>query len=173
MKIVTRTYLEMRSPKELVRRRLSDPAIAVHQVRHCHPQFWRRLYQGVGEAYGWTDRLEWTDEEIEAYLADVDTSLYVLTDGGEVAGYYELRQEPDGSIEIAYLGLLSEHIGRGLGAHLLTDAVEEAWRRQPSRVWLHTCTLDHPAALPNYERAGFTIFKVEAITPPRLRPIIS
>ena len=165
MSVVTRTYLEMRSPAQLVQRRLDDPAIAVHQVRRCHPQVWRRLYEGVGRDYRWTDRLAWTDHEIRAYLDDSATRLHVLTVRGEVAGYYELRTEPDGAIEIAYLGLLPGRTGRGLGAHLLTDAVAEAWHCGAARVWLHTCTLDHPAALPNYLRAGFTIWKLEELPP--------
>lgn len=165
MSVVTRTYLEMRSPAQLVRRQLDDPAIAIHQVHRCHPQLWRSLYEGVGREYRWTDRLTWTDADIRNYLDDPATALFVLTDGGEVAGYYELRMEADAAIEIAYLGLLPGRTGRGLGAHLLTEAVDEAWTRGASRVWLHTCTLDHPAALPNYLKAGFTIWKLEELPP--------
>jgi GNAT superfamily N-acetyltransferase len=61
----------------------------------------------------------------------------------------------DGAVEIAYFGLLPEYFGRGWDGHLLTRAVETAWGLGASRVWLHTCTLDHPAALPNYLRRGF------------------
>ncbi len=52
-------------------------------------------------------------------------------------------------------------LGRGLGKHLLSCAVRDAWALAPSRVWLHTCTLDHPAALPNYEKRGFARYKTE------------
>jgi ribosomal protein S18 acetylase RimI-like enzyme len=155
----------MRSPVELRPRRSSDPAITVSEVRRCHPQLWRRLYTDVGSEYRWTDRLEWTDDQIRGYLEDPATSLFVLTEGAEVAGYYELRREPDASVEIAYFGLLPGRLGRGLGAHLLTHAVEEAWRRGATRVWLHTCCYDHPAALPNYRSAGFSVFKVESLPP--------
>ena len=162
---VVRTYLEMRSPAQLVGRRLDDPGLAIHQVQRCHPQLWRNLYEGVGRAYHWTDRLAWTDADVRAYLDDPATALFVLTDGGDVAGYYELRSESDSAIEIAYLGLLPGRTGRGLGAHLVTDAVDEAWARGATRVWLHTCTLDHPAAMPNYLKAGFTIWKLEELPP--------
>lgn len=161
----TRTYLEMRSLSDLVVRRTADPELAVLQVDRCHPAMWRGLYREVGGPYRWTDRLGWTDDEIRAYLADPKTSLYVLLERGDVAGYYELRADEEPSVEIAYFGLLPDRIGRGLGAHLLTDAVEEAWKRGASRVWVHTSSLDHPAALPNYLKAGFRIWKTEALPP--------
>jgi GNAT superfamily N-acetyltransferase len=71
------------------------------------------------------------------------------------AGYFELRRHDDGGVEIAYLGLLPEFFGRGWGKYLLEQAVRQAWATGASRVWLHTCTLDHPAALPNYLQRGF------------------
>jgi GNAT superfamily N-acetyltransferase len=80
---------------------------------------------------------------------------------GELAGYFELRRDTDGGVEIAYFGLLPGFTGRRLGAHLLTEAVERAWSLGARRVWLHTCTFDHPAALPNYVKRGFTVFKTE------------
>ncbi len=73
-----------------------------------------------------------------------------------------LRRVPeDGSVEIAYFGLFPNAIGQGLGKHLLSCAVRDAWALGPSRVWLHTCTLDHPAALPNYKKRGFLPYKTE------------
>jgi GNAT superfamily N-acetyltransferase len=71
------------------------------------------------------------------------------------AGYFELREHDDGSAEIAYFGLLPAFIGRGWGKYLLTRATQAAWELGPNRVWLHTCTLDHPSALPNYLKRGF------------------
>ncbi len=81
-----------------------------------------------------------------------------------VAGYFELRNCEDGSVEIAYFGLLPEFLGRGLGKHLLTCATEQAWADGANRVWLHTCTLDDPAALPNYLKRGFRPFRTEKYT---------
>jgi GNAT superfamily N-acetyltransferase len=77
------------------------------------------------------------------------------------AGYFELRQHQDRSVEIAYFGLLPAFIGRGWGKYLLTRAVESAWQLGTDRVWLHTCTLDHPAALSNYLKRGFRPFREE------------
>ena len=81
---------------------------------------------------------------------------------GALAGWYELRRVPeDDSVEIAYFGLAPDAIGVGLGKHLLSCAVRDAWALGPARVWLHTCTLDHPHALPNYEKRGFVPYKTE------------
>jgi GNAT superfamily N-acetyltransferase len=84
-----------------------------------------------------------------------------MTYADEIAGYFELKKEPDGSTEVAYFGLMPKFIGRGLGKHLLTCAVEQAWADGAQRVWLHTCTDDDPAALPNYLKRGFKPFKTE------------
>jgi GNAT superfamily N-acetyltransferase len=92
-------------------------------------------------------------------------SLWLLTVSGAPAGYFELRRDNSGGIEIAYFGLLPEFTGRRLGGHLLTVAVETAWAAGTNRIWLHTNTLDHPAALPNYLKRGFTAFDSETYTP--------
>jgi GNAT superfamily N-acetyltransferase len=88
-------------------------------------------------------------------------SVWLLTVESEPAGYFELRREPDGAVEIAYFGLVHPFHGKGLGGHLLTVATQEAWKLGATRVWLHTSTLDHPAALPNYLNRGFEIVRSE------------
>ena len=80
---------------------------------------------------------------------------------GAPSGFFELHQYEDGSVEIAYFGLLKEYTGRGLGKYLLTIAIEQAWKKATDRVWVHTCTLDHPAALTNYLKRGFKPFQQE------------
>ena len=156
-----RTYLEMRDRSALHSARVSDPDVAVDAVGAWTPGFWRHLYTEVGRRYHWVDRLGWSDEDISRYLGDPAVSLWVMSVGGQVAGYFELRREPDGAVEIVYFGLFEPFIGRGLGGHLLTEAVERAWDLGATRVWLHTNTLDHPAALPNYLKRGFTVFRTE------------
>ena len=158
---VTRTYLEMRDPAELQAARCDDPRIRVEQIRGCPASLFRELYVEVGRNYHWIDRLPWTDEDIVAYLSQPEISLWLMTDGGATAGYFELRRCEDGSVEIAYFGLLPGFIVRGLGKDLLTRAVEEAWAAGANRVWLHTCTLDDPAAMPNYLKRRFRPFKTE------------
>ncbi|MEO8201044.1 MAG: GNAT family N-acetyltransferase [Gemmatimonadota bacterium] len=157
---VIRTYLEMNHPGAL--RRVALPAeVRIEQVLHCPVSFHRFLYREVGKLYHWRDRLNWTDEAIRSYLDDDTITLYVLYQEGAPAGYFELRRWEDASTEIAYFGLLPEFTGRGLGKALLSGAVERAWASGATRVWLHTCTLDDPAALPNYLKRGFQSFREE------------
>jgi len=158
---VTRTYLEMRDVSDLQGATLNDPAIRIEPQPDCSIELFRFLYVEVGKNYHWIDRLPWTDEQVTEHLQKPENSIWLMTYNYETAGYFELRECADGSIEIAYFGLLGEFIGRGLGKHLLTRAVEQAWAEGANRVWLHTCTLDDPAALPNYLKRGFRPFKTE------------
>jgi len=163
--IATRTYLEMTQPGALRPARVEDPAVRVARSDDCDTSVWRYLYAEVGRAYYWVDRLPWTDEAIRSYLTDPDVSLWVMTVADVMAGYFELRRDKDEGVEIAYFGLLPEFTGRGLGGHLLTEAVERAWAAGARRVWLHTSSLDHPSALPNYLKRGFTVCKTEQYHP--------
>ena len=161
---VTRTYLEMRDPSDLQPARSDDPRIRIERLQDCAPDFYRHLYFEVGQNYHWVDRLPWTDEEIAAHLNRPEISLWLMTCDEAPAGYFELRRCEDGSTEIAYFGLLPEFIGRGFGKHLLTYAAEQAWADGANRVWLHTCTLDDKAAMPNYLKRGFRPYKTETYT---------
>lgn len=161
---VTRTYLEMRAAAELRPAHCNDPLIRIELQADCSVDLFRSLYREVGRKYYWTDRLPWTDEEIRAYLDQPNVSWWLMTYDGETAGYFELKQCQDSSTEIAYFGLTQKFIGRGLGKHLLTTAVEQAWADGATRVWLHTCTDDDPAALPNYLKRGFKPYKSEKYT---------
>ena len=159
--IATRTYLEMTSPGALRPRRGTDDGVEISHCPDCSIELFRSLYADVGREYRWVDRLAWTDDEVRGYLADPAVTMWLLRVSGTLAGYFELRRDADGGVEIAYFGLLPGFTGRRLGAHLLTEAVERAWSMGAQRVWLHTCTFDHPAALPNYIKRGFTVFKTE------------
>jgi GNAT superfamily N-acetyltransferase len=158
---VKRTYLEMRSPGELRGAPVPDPAPEVKRLERCSVELFRFLYTEVGRAHRWTDRLGWSDETIRSYLATPGISIWLMSSNDAPAGYFELRKHEDGSVEIVYFGLLPESIGRGWGKYLLTRAVESAWQLGAERVWLHTCTLDHPAALPNYLKRGFSPVREE------------
>jgi GNAT superfamily N-acetyltransferase len=161
---VTRTYLEMTSAGAFRPAPSADPWLRVERVSDCPASFYRYLYREVGSRYHWTDRRDWSDGRIVEHLADPWVTLWVLYRAGSPAGYFELAADGDGSTEIAYFGLLPEFTGQNLGKHLLSVAVERAWAGGASRVWLHTCTLDSPAALPNYLKRGFTPYKEERYT---------
>jgi len=158
---VRRTYLKLSEPGDFRPAGTAGQTARIDRVADCPPSFFRFLYREVGRYYHWTDRLGWADELIEAHLARNSVSLVVMYLGGAPAGYFELEQHQDGSTEIAYFGLLPEFIGRGLGKYLLTEAINQAWSFSPTYVWLHTCSLDDPAALPNYLKRGFQPFKEE------------
>lgn len=162
---VTRTYLQMLSPSAL---RSGPESIHAHdahvrfeRVHACPTSFYRYLYTEVGRRHHWVDRLTWSDEQTAARLRDPRVSIWVMYVDGAPAGYTELERHADDSMEIAYFGLLPEFLRRGLGKLMLTAAVDRAWEQGVTRVWLHTCTLDDPAALPNYINRGFTPYKEE------------
>jgi ribosomal protein S18 acetylase RimI-like enzyme len=159
---VTRTYLQLLNPTDLNAARVENNRVRIDRVVDSPASFYRYLYAEVGRFYHWIDRLPWTDEEIGAHLARAEITLWVMYSEGSPAGYFELEKHEDGSIEIAYFGLLQEFLGRGLGKHLLSVAVEQAFSDGANRVWLHTCTLDDAAAMPNYIKRGFQPFNSES-----------
>lgn len=159
----TITYLEMRSAAQLRPRVCTDPRFRILEAVETQWRFNRFLYQLVGREWFWTDRLPWTDAQWQAYAEDPALRTWVAYHDGAIAGYFELRSEAR-DVEVAYFGLTREFIGRGLGGALLTRALEEAWRSAPDRVWVHTCTLDHPAALANYQARGMVVCKTEVVT---------
>ena len=161
MPTAQRTYLEMREQSWLRPARVADETVRIVRAEQPYPALYRFLYGEVGRRYNWIDRLAWTDDAIRAHLAQHGVSIWLMLVRGTPAGYFELKADDEGGMEIAYFGLFDEFIGRGLGAHLLTEAVDRAWAFAPTRVWLHTCSFDHPAAIPNYTSRGFTPFKTE------------
>lgn len=156
------TYLEMRSPNQL-RPKRADVQFQVRQKTERDWRFNRDLYFRVGEQWDWSDRRPWTDNQWKEYAMATELRMFAGYYDESLAGYYELRQDPENGMEIAYFGLLPEFIGRGLGGALLTSAIEEAWRisPKPARVWVHTCNHDHPQALANYQARGMVVYKVE------------
>lgn len=155
------TYLEMTSPAEFRPKYADDPLFAIRPMTTPQWKFNRFLYAFVGEFWNWTDKNPWSDEEWRAYAESPNLRTFVAYYHGSIAGYFEIELQKDRQVEVAYLGLAREFFGRGFGAALLTRAVEEAWKWNASRVWLHTCTLDHPAAIPNYLARGFKVYKTE------------
>jgi ribosomal protein S18 acetylase RimI-like enzyme len=160
---VTRTYLQLTDPAQFRAAFGRFDDIRIRRVADPTPALYRACYQTVGEAFHWRDRWDWTDEQIRAHLADPAIHLFVADRDGHLAGWYELRRvAEENSVEIAYFGIVPAEFGRGFGKHLLSQAVRDAWALGPARVWLHTCTLDHPNALSNYRARGFAPYRTEA-----------
>ena len=161
---VDRVYLEMRSapPSDPGVAAPSGLAIRLERELPCSVPLFRELYRAVGEAHHWHDRDAWPDDRLARHLARADVEIWVLRVDEEPGGFFELvRHEGDASTEIAYFGLAPRFLGRGLGRLLLARAIELAWRGGTRRVWLHTCSLDAPAALPNYIARGFREYRRE------------
>ena len=158
------TYLEMRSPEQL-RPKRADEQFQVSELTDRDWRFNRDLYFNVGAQWRWIDKRPWTDEQWKEYAIAPELRTFAAYYNEELAGYYELRRDDEGAVEIAYFGLLPQFIGRGLGGALLTSAIEQAWSRHrgivPMRVWVHTCNRDHSQALANYQVRGMVIYKVE------------
>lgn len=155
--IVT-TYLQMLALDELVPASLSDPDFIICEAVGRTWQLNRSLYLLVGERWAWIDKQRWSDQEWTSYVASDQLRTFVATWRGATAGYYELRRDDARAVEIAYFGLAPDFIGRGFGGALLTDALKRAWDWDAHRVWVHTCTLDHPSALKNYQARGMQVY---------------
>jgi GNAT superfamily N-acetyltransferase len=158
-------YLEMRSPEQLRPKRCTDGRFQILEETQRDWRFNRNLYFAVGEQWQWIDKRPWTDAQWQDYATTPKLRTFAAYYDDTLAGYYELRRDDEGGVEIAYFGLLSQFIGHGLGGALLTSAIEEAWGMSPKRVWVHTCNCDHPQALANYQARGLVVYKVEETEP--------
>src|SRR5258708_18187879 len=150
----------MTSPGELKPSRTTRGDVAFVRVETPMPELNRFFYTAVGGNWFWTDRLPWSYQRWLDYLNRPELETWSLTVAGVPAGYAELEWQAEGG-EVVYFGLLPAFIGQGLGGHLLTVTVERAWERGAKRVWLHTCTLDHPNALAHYQARGFRLYRQE------------
>jgi ribosomal protein S18 acetylase RimI-like enzyme len=170
MTVVTTYYLEMTSPAQLRPKRALRTDLVLGRVLTPQPELNRFFYTAVGGGWYWYERLPWTYADWRKYLDRAELQTWVLSASGVPAGYFELEAQAGGDIEIVYFGLLPAYVGQGLGGHLLTCAVEQAWALNVRRVWLHTCTLDHPQALANYAARGFQVTRQETtdlVLPPQ------
>ncbi|MDJ0950124.1 MAG: GNAT family N-acetyltransferase [Alphaproteobacteria bacterium] len=160
------TYLEMTAPPKPVHLAPAAGKLAFMLAEHPTVSFYRYLYNTVGEPWLWYERRVMGDPELLAIIDDPQVDIYVLYADGVPAGFAELDRRSPPDIELAYFGLIPEFVGRGLGPFLLRQAIEEAWTHEPDRLWVHTCTLDHPKALAVYQRAGFAPYRQETKTFP-------
>lgn len=166
---VITTYLEIPSYAHFRPAYIEDKDLSIMKAEIPLPDFYRFLYGTVGRDYQWFDRLPWTDEQLSTYLASPSVSIWVAYYRGTPAGFLEIEREAEEpGTEIVYFGLIPAFHGRGLGKHFLSFGVQQAWNENPERVWLHTCSLDGPHALDNYQKRGFQIYK--RVTEPVAEP---
>lgn len=162
---VTITYLKMtQKPKPQA---IPAPAMphAIQRAEKPTVSFYRFLYDAVGRDWGWMDRKKMKDDALDAVIIDKDTEIYVLYIRGVPAGYAELNfKKFPKEVDLAYFGIMPDFIGMKLGPYFLNWAISEAWLRSPDCVTVNTCTLDHPKALPLYQRFGFTPYKQKELS---------
>jgi GNAT superfamily N-acetyltransferase len=162
------TYLEMTALPSLPR--TVRPDLIVHWLPNPELGWYRGLYRQIGEAWLWFSRAVMTDEELGRRLADPATEIHVLEGERGVLGFAELSRHVPGEVEIAMFGVVTEATGTGAARFLMQSVLDKAWSWGVRRVWLHTCTFDHPAALRFYQARGFRPYKlaIEVSEDPRL-----
>ncbi len=164
---VTVTYLEMLAPPAEPAPP-APPGVAVEHLVAPSVARYRQLYDAVGHDWYWMDRTHVADAALREMLEDPRVEVHVLRVDGREAGFAELDRSEPGEVRLMYFGLMPGFIGRGLGRWFLRWAVARAWSHAPRRVWVDTCTLDHPRALGNYQAVGFRPFgeRVKEVTIP-------
>ena len=160
---VERNFLEIKDLKNLRFNSMIETKFLVKKIK---PDFQlnKFFYKQVGKKYRWKDRLTWTDEKWIKYISNKNLETYVISESEDLVGFFELLYNPElKETEISYFGLLEEYIGKGIGGYALSEAIKKSFEKKIKRVWLHTCTLDHPNALKNYIARGMRVFKKENI----------
>jgi GNAT superfamily N-acetyltransferase len=157
---VTVTFVQMFARPQRVVPPPRDGLTVVHAQKPT-VAYYRFLYDAVGRGWQWRSRKKLADAELVRIIHDPLDEIHVLSIEGVPAGFVELDRRVAGEVEITQFGLMPEFIGQGLGKYFLQWAIDRAWSSNPTRLWLHTCTHDHPRALPTYQQAGFVIYKEE------------
>lgn len=162
------THLEMTAPPA----RRDDPpgSWSLRKVDAPALPWYRDLFRRVGENWLWFSRARMTDAELAAIIHAAGIEVYALALDGRDEGLLELDFREPGQCELTYFGVTADLIGTGAARFLMNRALEIAWSRDVGRVWVHTCTLDHPSAVAFYQRSGFRAFRrqVEIADDPRL-----
>ena len=166
------TYLEIRDRPFVA---VPNSALALERIEVPQPEHYRELFRQVGSPWLWFSRLIMDDAHLASIIQHPKVELYSVTDeGGREVGMLELDFREPHECELAFIGLVPQLSGIGHGRWLLAEALQRAWRENVRRVHVHTCSLDHPAALNAYRRAGFVPFKraIERFPDPRLLGVL-
>ena len=160
---VKRNFLELKNINELVKKDKPEDNYSVEKTK---PDFQlnKFFYKQIGKKYRWTDRLIWSDLQWSSYVSNKNLETYVIKNSDDLVGYFELIHHPEiNETELAYLGLFEDYFGKGVGGYALTIAIVKYFKKKIKRMWVHTCTLDHPNAIKNYLARGMKIFKEEKL----------
>ena len=161
---VDRSFLEINSIKDLNQSKSPGSSFKISEVSPPDVQLNKFFYKQIGRKHRWIDRLAWEDKKWIEYVENPRVKTFVLKDNSTLAGYFEtIRDVNYNHSEIAYFGILEEYFGKKCGGYLLSEAIKKLFSEGISRVWLHTCSLDHENAIKNYLARGMQIFKSEKI----------
>ena len=161
---VDRSFLEINSVKNLNRSKSPGSNFKISEVKPPDFQLNKFFYKQIGKNHRWIDRLVWEDKKWIEYVENPNVKTFILKDDNNLVGYYEtIRSLYNDHTEIAYFGILEEYYGKKCGGYLLSEAINKLFEEGISRVWLHTCSLDHKNAIKNYLARGMQIFKSEKI----------
>ncbi|WP_243708275.1 GNAT family N-acetyltransferase [Actinomadura sp. GC306] len=139
------------------------------------PEVNRAMYAAVGARVCWTDRFGWSHADWQAWVDRTELSTWIAMAEGTIAGFFEIEAQPGGDTEIHLVGLTHAFVGRGYGGYLVEQCTRRAWQRgtlwardagPATRVWLRTSSLDHPNAMANYHRRGFTVAEQNVVDKP-------
>ncbi|MGB5961133.1 MAG: GNAT family N-acetyltransferase [Coleofasciculaceae cyanobacterium] len=159
--ILITTYLQMTDINQFKPGYLADTTgLSLKQMSTTDIEFYRYLYSAVGKKWRWKDRSMFSDQQIQKILETPGNSVKVLYVNHNPAGFIELAKS-EITTKIVYFGLCSDYMGLGLGKHLLSCGIAQAWNNDTKRLWVHTCNLDSPYALDNYIKRGFQVYQID------------
>ncbi len=158
---IERFYLEISTINNLKTKPISSECFSLKEANKDNFDLNKFFYKQIGKGHQWIDRLIWQDKDWLKYISNENLRTYILKKENDLVGYFELIFN-NNDCEIAYFGILEEFIGKGYGGFLLSEALKIGFKRA-NRIWVHTCSLDHPNAIENYKSRGMKIFKTEIL----------
>ena len=158
---IERYYLEINSIEKLNTKSVTTNNFTITEATKKNFDLNKFFYKQIGKKHQWVDRLIWQDRNWMDYVANNNLKTYILRKGDDLVGYFELIFNKN-DCEIAYFGILEDYIGKGYGGFLLSQALIIGFKNA-NRIWVHTCSLDHPNAIENYKSRGMKIFKTEIL----------
>ena len=158
---IDRFYLEINSINELKAKRTLSDDFTLSEAEKSKFDLNKFFYKQIGKKHQWEDRLIWQDKNWIEYVSNKNLKTFILQKNNDFVGYFELLFNKN-ECEIAYFGILEEFIGKGYGGFLLSEAIRIGFKNA-NRIWVHTCSLDHPNAIENYKSRGMKIFKSEIL----------
>ena len=158
---IERFYLEINTINDLKTKPISSDRFSLKEANKDNFDLNKFFYKQIGKRHQWVDRLIWQDKDWLKYISNKNLKTYIFKRENDLVGYFELIFN-NNDCEIAYFGILEEFIGKGYGGFLLSEALKIGFKRA-NRIWVHTCSLDHPNAIDNYKSRGMKIFKTEIL----------